>query len=268
MLRATISEKDDKTKKKVILFLTDGDPSDTNRSLIFKTIRDCNTELNNSIIIFIYGIGNAVNQEILKDIANLNTAKYGYPADRTLGDITVKSYVNPHFIIFDNIRSFLDQTSYATLIHAFITYCLDYCNGLYYGMPAYQRAKLLRIQNAVACLVCSTPRFSHITPVLADLHWLPVKFRVFFKILTLTFRAKHGLAPKYMTDLIATKNHSCYDLRSSKDLLLANPLNDLKPPLGARTFTYAAPTEWNSLPSTIRNITVIETFEIRLINSH
>ncbi|XP_074609249.1 VWFA and cache domain-containing protein 1-like isoform X2 [Acropora palmata] len=88
LFKASISEKDSKTKKKVILFLTDGDPSDTNRSLIFKTIRDCNTELKNSIIIFTYGIGNAVNQEILKDIANLNTAKYGYPANRTVGDIT------------------------------------------------------------------------------------------------------------------------------------------------------------------------------------
>lgn len=93
LFKASISEKDSKTKKKVILFLTDGDPSDTNRSLIFKTIRDCNTELKNSIIIFTYGIGNAVNQEILKDIANLNTAKYGYPANRTVGDITVKSYM-------------------------------------------------------------------------------------------------------------------------------------------------------------------------------
>ena len=93
LLKATVSEKDGKTKKKVILFLTDGDPSDTNRSLIFKTIRDCNTELKNSIIIFTYGIGNAVNQEILKDIANLKTEKYGYPADRTVGAITVKSYM-------------------------------------------------------------------------------------------------------------------------------------------------------------------------------
>ena len=93
LLKATVSEKDGKIKKKVILFLTDGDPSDANRSLIFKTIRDCNTELKNSIIIFTYGIGNAVNQEILKDIANLKTEKYGYPADRTVGAITVKSYV-------------------------------------------------------------------------------------------------------------------------------------------------------------------------------
>ena len=140
-----------------------------------------------------------------------------------------------------NIRAFLDQTSCAALIHAFITCRFDYCNGLYYGLPAYQIAKLERIQNAAARLVCSTPRFSHITPALADLHWLPVKFRVLFKILPLTFRAIHGLAPKYMTGLIAIKNHSCYN-----ELLLAHPPNKLKPTLGAKTFTYAAPTEWNS----------------------
>ena len=96
LLKAAASEKNQKNRKRVILFLTNGDPSDTNRSLIFKTIRDCNTELNNSIIIFTFGIG-TVNQEILKDIATLNTKKYGFLADRTVGDITVNSITLMHF---------------------------------------------------------------------------------------------------------------------------------------------------------------------------
>ncbi|XP_068714502.1 VWFA and cache domain-containing protein 1-like [Montipora foliosa] len=93
LLKATASEKNQKNRKRVILFLTNGYPSDTNSSLIFKTIRDCNTELNNSIIIFTFGIG-TVNQEILKDIATLNTKKYGFLADRTVGDITPGNYTH------------------------------------------------------------------------------------------------------------------------------------------------------------------------------
>ena len=112
--------------------------------------------------------------------------------------------------------------------------------------------------------VCSIPRSSYITPVLSDLHWRPIKFRVIFKILTLTFKAIHGLPPKYMADLIAIKNHSCYNLRSSKELLLAHTPNKLKPTLGVRTFTYAALTEWNSLPSTLRNIAAIDIFKKHL----
>ena len=81
------------------------------------------------------------------------------------------------------IRKFLSSNSCATLVNAFITCPIDYCNSLiYYGLPAYQIAKLQRLQNAAARLVSLTPRFSHITPVLADLHWLPVRFRIRFKI--------------------------------------------------------------------------------------
>ena len=92
LLKASASEEPNKNKKRVILFLTDGEPSDRNVSLIFKTIRDCNLELNNSVIIFTYGIG-TVDMEILIDIAIQNTTKYGFPPDKSLGDITVKYIV-------------------------------------------------------------------------------------------------------------------------------------------------------------------------------
>ena len=106
LLKASASEEPNKNKKRVILFLTDGEPSDKNVSLIFKTIRDCNLELNNSVIIFTYGIG-TVNKEILIDIAIQNTTKYGFPPDKRLGDITVKYIV---FSVIHKARPF-DTTS-------------------------------------------------------------------------------------------------------------------------------------------------------------
>lgn len=78
-------------KKRVILFLTDGAPSDEKTELIFETIRDRNFELNNSVIILTYGFGNA-DQAILEDIAKQNTAKYGVPANTSVGDIPVIKY--------------------------------------------------------------------------------------------------------------------------------------------------------------------------------
>ena len=106
------------------------------------------------------------------------------------------------------IRKFLSPSSCATLVNAFITCRIDYCNSLYYGLPAYQIAKLQRLQNAAARLVSLTPRFSHITPVLADLHWLPVRFKIRFKILIFVFRVIHGLAPSYLSDLISIRTQS------------------------------------------------------------
>lgn len=88
LLKGSVSEESGEKRKRVILFLTDGAPSDEKTELIFETIRDRNFELNNSVIILTYGFGNA-DQAILEDIAKQNTAKYGVPANTTVGDIPV-----------------------------------------------------------------------------------------------------------------------------------------------------------------------------------
>ena len=91
LLKGTTSEDAGKPKRKVILFLTDGAPSDDKKA-IFQTIRDRNLELNNSVVILTFGFG-GVDQEtinILQDIALQNTAKYGVFSNASFGDITVK----------------------------------------------------------------------------------------------------------------------------------------------------------------------------------
>ena len=72
-------------------------------------------------------------------------------------------------------------------------------------MPDIELQKLQRVQNTAARLVCNSNRFDHITPTLVKLHWLPVKYRIHFKILLITFKAIHGLAPKYLSELLTRK---------------------------------------------------------------
>ena len=81
------------------------------------------------------------------------------------------------------ISKFLSRENLLTVIHAFVTSRLDYCNGLLYGLPNTELIKLQRVQNAAARLVTSTRKYDHITPILRELHWLPVKFRIHFKLL-------------------------------------------------------------------------------------
>jgi hypothetical protein len=64
-----------------------------------------------------------------------------------------------------------------------VTSRMDYYNGLLYGLPNTELIKLERVQNAAARLVTSTRKYDHITPILRELHWLPVKFRIHFKLL-------------------------------------------------------------------------------------
>ena len=159
-----------------------------------------------------------------------------------------------HIYIIRRIRKYLTIDATHTLVHSIVIGRLDYCNSLLYRVPAIHISKLQRIQNSAARLVCSTPRFNHITPVLFSLHWLPVTYRIEFKILVLTFKAINQLAPSYICNLVRLKEKCKYQLRSSEELLLQLPIGKTKKSLGDRSFQRAAPVLWNSLPSSVRDI--------------
>ena len=100
---------------------------------------------------------------------------------------------------------------------------LDYRNALLYGLPKEQIPKLQRVQNTAARLIMDIGKYSNITPALYELHWLPVPARIHFKILLLAFKAIHGLAPAYISNLLVIKRKSSYNLRSNSGILLEPP---------------------------------------------
>ena len=63
-------------------------------------------------------------------------------------------------------------------------------------------SSLQSVQNTAARVVTVTKKFDHITPVLIQLHWLPVHFRILFKVLLLVYEALNGMAPLYITELL------------------------------------------------------------------
>ena len=136
------------------------------------------------------------------------------------------------------------------LVQALVTSKLDYCNSLLCGLPKNVIKQVQRVQNAAARVVTLSPKFCHITPVLANLHWLSIYLRIELKILIVTCKTLHGHAPTYI------KDHQCYlparDLRSLKKNLLVVPAFNIKS-YGLRAFSVAAPLLWNSLPQHIRD---------------
>ncbi|KAI5628136.1 hypothetical protein C0J50_12795, partial [Silurus asotus] len=147
------------------------------------------------------------------------------------------------------------------LIHALVTSLIDYCNALLTGIPSKLMNKLQTVQNSAARVLSRTPYTAHISPVLQQLHWLPVKYRVEFKILLLTYKALHNLAPQYLTQLLHVYTPS-RALRSSSSISLVAPWIRLTT-MGARSFSYAAPRLWNSLPLDVRNSECLLTFKKR-----
>ena len=91
--------------------------------------------------------------------------------------------VNYHLRNLWRIRKYLDKESAKTIVHAMVSARLDYGNALLYGLPKLYLNKLQRLQNTAARIVSMSPKNCHITPILFDLHWLPVERRIQYKIL-------------------------------------------------------------------------------------
>ena len=130
-------------------------------------------------------------------------------------------------------------------------------------MPNCHLHKLQRVQNAAACLIFEESKYCHVTPLLKSLHKLPVKYRIIFKVLLITFKAIHGLAPVYISELISIRDVSLgrYCLRSLNSLTLNYPALKSCKTLGDRPFFVAAPKLWNELPSDIRDLNSINKFK-------
>uniref|UniRef100_A0A8K9Y514 Reverse transcriptase domain-containing protein n=1 Tax=Oncorhynchus mykiss TaxID=8022 RepID=A0A8K9Y514_ONCMY len=141
-------------------------------------------------------------------VSNKTVKDLGITLDPDLSLITNKSrlFQGQLFSIYVTLQKSetLSKNDAEKLIHAFVTSRLDYCNALLSGYPDKALNKLQLVLNTAARILTRTKKCDHITPVLASLHWLPVKARADFKVLPLTYKALHGLAPTYLSDLVLT----------------------------------------------------------------
>ncbi len=119
---------------------------------------------------------------------------------QTLVLVVMSAYY--HLKNIARIRCFVSSQDLEKLVHAFITSRVDYCNGLLTGLPKKTIRQLQLIQNAAARILTRTRKSEHITPVLRSLHWLPVTFRIDFKVLLLVYKSLNGLGPKYIADML------------------------------------------------------------------
>lgn len=159
----------------------------------------------------------------------------------------------------NRLKKFMSQESLECLIHAFVTTKLDYCNSLFCGACKSSIKKLQRVQNTAARILTGHRKSEHITPVLRQLHWLPVEQRIKFKLLVITFKALNDLAPDYLQELL-TLHRPPRSLRSAEKNLLVVPRTKSSL-VTSRSFSVAAPILWNNLPTDIRCNSNFTTFK-------
>ena len=141
---------------------------------------------------------------------------------------------------------------------------LHQLNSILYGTSLKHIARLQRIQHAAARVVTNQhSRTSQLSSseLLQQLHWLPIEWRIRFKLATLTFKALRTGYPPYFSNLL--QHHKpVRSLRSSSSHYLSVPRHNLK--FGSRDFRSSAPRVWNSLPINIREAHSLPTFRRHL----
>ena len=171
-----------------------------------------------------------------------------------------------NFIRIRSIRHLIDSDTIAGLCLSLCISHIDYCNSLLYGISQSSLKKLQRVQNMCACLVLRKNKRDSATACLRELHWLPVKYRIHHKILTLTYKCYHNIGPAYLQQMIVKHHARCEGLRSGsgqqQDLLVI-PRTHSKT-FADRSFAVTAPLLWNALPSNIRSCSDLLTFKKNL----
>ena len=145
------------------------------------------------------------------------------------------------------IKFFLTKKELTILVSSFIVSKLDYCNSLYYGINNCLMKKLQYAQNCAARLIYNKRKYDHVTKLMIELHWLPVKFRIWYKICLLIFKCINHASYAHPEELqsLLTINHS------TRFVQLKMQRNNLK--ISDRAFSVCAPKLWNQLPTNLKN---------------
>ena len=179
----------------------------------------------------------------------------------TLDDHVVQTCRSCYFALFNlrRIRPCLDVRTCTMAVQALVISRLDQRNALLVGATNKNFKMLQRVQNMAARTIFNLRKNDHISNSIRSLHWLPVEKRVISKVLFLTWKCLHGLAPQYLRSLLSIRESS-HNTRSSQSLTLSVPRTELVT-FGDRAFSNAAPRLWNALPASIRDIQNISVFK-------
>ena len=184
--------------------------------------------------------------------------------------LTMVSHINSvvracHFHIrtLGRLRPVLNKQTANAVAVSLVLSRLDYCNSCLWGISKSEIERLQHIQNTAARIVMRKKRTEHITPVLRELHWLPVQKRIEHKVMTQAYNCFYNSAPEYLRELVPRyQPQRC--LRSADQCRLELPSvstgNTNKKTMGVRSFTNSAPSLWNALPLVLKKSESSETF--------
>ena len=169
-----------------------------------------------------------------------------------------------NFFRIRSIRCYLNRQATGTLLLGLCISHLDYANAILYGLPEVDISKLQRVQSMCTKLVLNHNPYSSSTKALMELHWLPIRQRIVFKLMSILHKCKYDTAPAYLKNLlVSTPVHKRQLHSTQNNTLLIIPRTKSKT-FADRSFSVAGPKEWNLLPRDIRETTSYKLFKKKL----
>jgi exonuclease III len=200
-------------------------------------------------------------------IDKVNNIKYlGVYLDASM---TMKTHITQkcriamaNYYRLSKIRKYLTEDACKQIVHGLIISHIDYSNSLFFGLPKCDIQRLQRVQSMAAKMILRKRKYDSVTKTLKELHWLPVRLRIEFKILTMVWKCLNNQAPQYLVELLKLKSPG-RALRSTTRQDLEVPRTKCKT-FGDRSFSVSGPLLWNRLPMSIRNAESLDLFKSKL----
>ena len=156
---------------------------------------------------------------------------------------------NYHIWSLRHIQKYLTVDMAHTIARSVVGSRLDYCKSILNKTTKANITKLQRVQNSLARVVLQMPRGTHADDLLAQLHWLPVRYHIEYKISLITYKVLKVGQSRYFADLLIHQ-HQVRAARSEGQCCLYQPVPNSQ--TSSRGFRYAAPSSWNLLPPDLR----------------
>jgi len=142
----------------------------------------------------------------------------------------------------NRVKHIFDKHALIIIINALVFSKLFYCSSVLSNTTQVNLDKLQAVQNFACHILCGAKKFDHITPLLKDLHRLPVRQQLYFRFAVLVFKCMKECAPEYLTSNLVRR--SAVSTRTTRNSQLLNiPL--FRTASGQRTFQYRATSPWN-----------------------
>ena len=149
----------------------------------------------------------------------------------------------------NRVKHIFNKHALIIIINALVFSKLFYCSSVWSNTTQTNLDKLQAVQNFACRILSGAKKFDHITPLLKDLRWLPIRQQLYFRFAVLVFKCMTSCAPEYLTSKLVGR--SAVSTRNTRNSQLLNiPL--FRTASGQRTFQYRATSLWNELQPALK----------------